>query len=404
MEKTKNILFGSLARERLLEGMRIAHEAILHSYGTNVVANGDKIISSIEVEDPLLECGISFIRKATHHMNQTCSNGSVLAALLLYKLTEESFKYISLNHNPIILKNGLEKATSLLLSHLKNKTQKLTNKKDLYDFAKSCINEDDAFLEIIIEAFDKSGEEQIILVKEDPSSKPHLEFVRGFYIKSGLVSPYFISNKNDMSLEIKDVKVLVSEKTLTSSLEILEEIAHHPLLIMAPDIEGEALSSLIANKIEQKITVCPIKIPKNMLEEIKHLKKAQKVYADSDSTVIFEGEKNLISIIHTNHSKKLLNKQIANLKSALKDGILSNCESILSTTQKELDRSQFSPAEKPVLTILEKAFSWPLELLLLNNSKESTNSFHVISEAITTALSITSTLLLSEALIMETPK
>jgi hypothetical protein len=141
-----------------------------------------------------------------------------------------------------------------------------------------------------------------------------------------------------------------------------------------------------------------------MLEEIKHLKKAQKVYADSDSTVIFEGEKNLISIIHTNHSKKLLNKQIANLKSALKDGILSNCESILSTTQKELDRSQFSPAEKPVLTILEKAFSWPLELLLLNNSKESTNSFHVISEAITTALSITSTLLLSEALIMETPK
>ncbi len=410
MEKAKNILFGSLARERLLEGMKAAY-------------------LNEEVEDPLLEYGVSFIKKASLHMNETCGRGEVLATFFLYRLTEEAFKYISLGHNPIVLKKGLEKATFLLLSHLKNRAQPLKNKEDFYHFAKTFIKDGDLLLQTIVDAFEKSSQDQIIVVKKDSSSKPYLELVHGFYLESGLISPYFVTNNDDMSLELLDAKILVREKPITSSLEILQELKTAPLLLIAPGIEGEALSSLIANKLKQNSPLCPIKAS----EKIIPLKKAKKVYADMNSTIIFEGEKDLICIIHTNHSKKLLTKNITSLKSALKDGVFSDVESELIASLKEIDNSQFSPAEKPVHAILEKALASPLKTILqeikkcrnseindqdfnqdlasadaasatLFNQKKYTTSFHVISEALTTAVSITSTLLLSEALIMESHK
>ncbi|MBM3192798.1 MAG: hypothetical protein FJZ59_01010 [Chlamydiae bacterium] len=405
MGKAETIFFGSFANRRLLEGMKIAYDAIIESF-QKPADEEDRFFLDIEEKDPSLKGGIYFMQKAFLQKNKF---SGTLASILLYKLSDELFQMISLGYNPIVLKDSLTKAKALFLSGLKTKTAKLNTEEKRHKFAKTFIPEDDQLLKTVLEALEKSGEEQNIVVKYNPLISCKLELAHGVFIKSGLMSHYFMTNQEDMSLELENVNILCSEKEITSSFEILDLLKHSPLLIIAPDIKEEALSSIIANRLENHSQVCPIKTSvesayvKKIYEELRDLKKAQKIYADIDCTVIFKKTKSVICIIHTNLAKKNISKIIETLKLCLNETFLSKESELISTLQ-EIDPSAFSPSEKPVLAALEKVFSSIFKMTTNSNLKEIFKSFYLLSQSLEVATSILSPLLLSELLLVEQPR
>lgn len=398
MEKTETLFFGSSANRRLLEGMKIAYDTIINAYQKDSKEDEESLFSKVEAEEASLKCGIYFIQKAFSQKDPS----SLLSSLLVYHLSNELFQLIFLGHNSILLKNSLEKALSLFLSSLKAKTTKLKTKKERYQFGKTFIPDDEVLLNTLLEALEKSGKEQNIVIKYNPLTSSQIELAEGIYIKSGLISPYFMTNGEDSSLEFENVSITFSETKLSSSFEILDMLKKSPLLLIAPEISGDALSSLIANKLENQTKVCPIKTPLEIasLKKISPEKKAAKVYADMDCTVIFEKTNDLICIVHTNQRKKNVTKNKENLKLCLNETFLSD-ESEIGSTLQEIDPFAFSPAEKPILKALENSFLATLSALSNPHFKKQVLSFYILSKALEVATSIVSPLLLSEALLME---
>ena len=289
----KTVKFGSNAREQMLRGIDILANAVkvtLGPKGRNVVIDksygaprttkdGVTVAKEIELEDKFENMGAQMVREVASKTNDEAGDGTTTATVLTQAIVREGAKYVSAGMNPMDLKRGVEMAVTAVVENLKKQTKKIKSSDEISQVGTIAANGDKEIGEKIAEAMQKVGNEGVITVEESKALAFELEVVEGMQFDRGYLSPYFVTNADKMIVELEDAYILLSEKKLAnlqSMLPILETVVQsgRPLLIVAEDVEGEALATLVVNKLRGGLKVAAVKAPgfgdrrKAMLEDI----------------------------------------------------------------------------------------------------------------------------------------
>src|SRR6516164_2679995 len=289
----KEVKFSQDARDRMLRGVDILADAVkvtLGPKGRNVVLeksfgaprvtkDGVTVAKEIELEDKFENMGAQMLREVASKTSDIAGDGSTTATVLAQAIVKEGAKAVAAGANPMDLKRGVEQAVQAVVNQLKAKSKKVTNSEEIAQVGTVSANGDIEVGKMIAEAMDKVGKEGVITVEEAKSLDTELNVVEGMQFDRGYVSPYFITDANKMVAELEDPYILIHEKKLASLqplLPVLEAVvqASKPLLIIAEEIEGEALATLVVNKLRGGLKVVAVKAPgfgdrrKAMLEDI----------------------------------------------------------------------------------------------------------------------------------------
>src|SRR5688500_710637 len=289
----KTVKFGSNAREQMLRGVDILANAVkvtLGPKGRNVVIDksygaprttkdGVTVAKEIELENKFENMGAQMVREVASKTNDEAGDGTTTATVLTQAIVREGAKYVSAGMNPMDLKRGVEMAVTAVVENLKKQTKKIKSSDEISQVGTIAANGDKEIGEKIAEAMQKVGNEGVITVEESKALAFELEVVEGMQFDRGYLSPYFVTNADKMIVELEDAYILLSEKKLAnlqSMLPILETVVQsgRPLLIVAEDVEGEALATLVVNKLRGGLKVAAVKAPgfgdrrKAMLEDI----------------------------------------------------------------------------------------------------------------------------------------
>jgi chaperonin GroEL len=289
----KTVKFGASAREQMLRGVDILANAVkvtLGPKGRNVVIDksygaprttkdGVTVAKEIELEDKFENMGAQMVREVASKTNDEAGDGTTTATVLTQAIVREGAKYVSAGMNPMDLKRGVETAVRAVVENLKKQTKKIKSSDEISQVGTIAANGDKEIGEKIAEAMQKVGNEGVITVEESKTLEFELEVVEGMQFDRGYLSPYFVTNADKMVVELEDPYILLHEKKLSnlqSVLPILEAVVQsgHPLLIVSEDVEGEALATLVVNKLRGGLKVAAVKAPgfgdrrKAMLEDI----------------------------------------------------------------------------------------------------------------------------------------
>jgi chaperonin GroEL len=289
----KQLIFDEAARQALLRGVEKLSRAVkatLGPKGRNVVfdrkfgsptvtKDGVTVAKEIELEDACENMGAQMVREVASKTSDDAGDGTTTATLLAEAMYREGLKFVTAGGNPIGIQRGIQKAVDTAVEHLATITKKVKDKEDIKQVATVSANWDSSIGAIIADAMDKVGKDGTITVEQAKSIETTLEFVEGMQFDKGYLSPYFVTDVETMEAKLEDAYVLNYEKKITSVKELfplLEKVAQagKPLLIIAEDVEGEALSTLVVNKLRGTINVCAVKSPgfgdrrKAMLEDI----------------------------------------------------------------------------------------------------------------------------------------
>ena len=289
----KDVKFGADARERMLRGVDILADAVqvtLGPKGRNVVIDksfgaprttkdGVTVAKEIELSDKFENMGAQMVREVASKTNDAAGDGTTTATVLARAIVREGSKSVAAGMNPMDLKRGVEKAVEAVVSDLKKRSKKVKSNDEIRQVGTISANGDSTVGSMIAEAMAKVGNEGVITVEEAKSLDTELEVVEGMQFDRGYISPYFITNAEKMVAELEEPYILIHEKKLTSlqpMLPILEAIvqAGRPLIIIAEEVEGEALATLVVNKLRGGLKVAAVKAPgfgdrrKAMLEDI----------------------------------------------------------------------------------------------------------------------------------------
>ena len=289
----KTIIFDEVARQSLLRGVEKLSRAVkatLGPKGRNVVLDkkfgsptvtkdGVTVAKEIELEDPFENMGAQMVREVASKTSDTAGDGTTTATVLAEAIYREGLKNVTAGASPISLQRGIQKAVDAAVEHLAKIAKKVKDKEEIKQVATVSANWDTTIGEIIADAMDKVGKDGTITVEEAKSIETTLDVVEGMQFDKGYLSPYFVTNAETMECKLEDAYVLNYEKKITSLkdlLPILEKVAKSgkPLLIIAEDVEGEALATLVVNKLRGTINVCAVKAPgfgdrrKAMMEDI----------------------------------------------------------------------------------------------------------------------------------------
>src|SRR5688572_12718537 len=289
----KQLVFEEEARQALLRGVEKLSRAVkatLGPKGRNVVfdrkfgsptvtKDGVTVAKEIELEDPCENMGAQMVREVASKTSDDAGDGTTTATLLAEAMYREGLKFVSAGANPIGIQRGIQKAVETAVEHLDKITKKVKDREEIKQVATVSANWDTVIGEIIADAMEKVGKDGTITVEEAKSIETTLEVVEGMQFDKGYLSPYFVTNAEAMEAKLEDAYVLNCEKKLSSLKEllpILETVAKagKPLLIIAEDVEGEALSTLVVNKLRGTLQVCAVKAPgfgdrrKAMMEDI----------------------------------------------------------------------------------------------------------------------------------------
>src|SRR4051812_31288013 len=264
----KQLLFDENARQTLLRGVSKLARAVaatLGPKGRNVVLDkkygsptvtkdGVTVAKEIELEDPCENMGAQMVREVASKTSDVAGDGTTTATILAEAIFREGLKYVTSGANPIGIQRGIHKAVAATVEHLDKITRKVKDKDEIKQVATVSANWDTDIGEIIADAMDKVGKDGTITVEEAKSIETTLEVVEGMQFDKGYVSPYFVTDAESMEAKLENVCILNCEKKLSSVKELLpllEKVAASgkPLLIIAEDIEGEALSTLVVNKL-----------------------------------------------------------------------------------------------------------------------------------------------------------
>src|SRR5215208_1633475 len=296
----KTVKFGSSAREQMLRGVDILANAVkvtLGPKGRNVVIDksygaprttkdGVTVAKEIELEDKFENMGAQMVREVASKTNDEAGDGTTTATVLTQAIVREGAKYVSAGMNPMDLKRGVEMAVATVVENLKKQTKKIKSSDEISQVGTIAANGDKEIGEKIAEAMQKVGNEGVITVEESKALEFELEVVEGMQFDRGYLSPYFVTNADKMVVELEDPYILLHEKKLSSlqsMLPILEAVVQsgRPLLIISEDVEGEALATLVVNKLRGGLKVAAVKAPgfgdrrKAMLEDIAILSAGQ---------------------------------------------------------------------------------------------------------------------------------
>ena len=332
----KDVKFGADAREKMLRGVDILADAVqvtLGPKGRNVVIDksfgaprttkdGVTVAKEIELADKFENMGAQMVREVASKTNDAAGDGTTTATVLARAIVREGAKSVAAGMNPMDLKRGIEKAVEAVVADLKKRSKKVKSNDEIGQVGTISANGDKEVGDMIAQAMAKVGNEGVITVEEAKSLATELDVVEGMQFDRGYISPYFITNPDKMVVELNDALVLIHEKKLTSlqpMLPVLEAVVQsgRPLLIIAEEIEGEALATLVVNKLRGGLKVAAVKAPgfgdrrKAMLEDIAvvtggqvisedlgiklenvkldMLGKAKNVKIDKDNTTIVDG-------------------------------------------------------------------------------------------------------------------
>jgi chaperonin GroEL len=276
----KQLLFDEDARQTLLRGVSKLARAVaatLGPKGRNVVLDkkygsptvtkdGVTVAKEIELEDPCENMGAQMVREVASKTSDDAGDGTTTATILAEAIFREGLKYVTSGANPIGIQRGINKAVAAAVEQLDKIAKKVKDKAEIKQVATVSANWDTAIGEIIADAMDKVGKDGTITVEEAKSIETVLDVVEGMQFDKGYLSPYFVTNAETMEVRLEDCYVLNYEKKISSLkdlLPLLEKVAKaaKPLLIIAEDVEGEALATLVVNKLRGTINVCAVKAP-----------------------------------------------------------------------------------------------------------------------------------------------
>ena len=368
----KEITLGEEARQAILRGIdQLADtvKATLGPRGRNIVLekkfgsptitkDGVTVAKEIELKDPLENMGAQMVREVASKTSDVAGDGTTTATVLAQSIYKEGLKMVAAGANPTLIKKGIDTGVDRVVDDLKKLTQQVTGKMIAQVGAISA-NNDLSIGEIIAEAMEKVGKDGVITVEEGKSLETVLDFVEGMQFDRGFLSPYFVTDADRMVAELENALILLHDKKLSNLREILpllEQVAKsgQPMLVVAEDIEGEALATLVFNKIRGILNIVAVKAPgfgdrrKAMLEDIailtgaqvvseelgmklenvtlEHLGNAKKIVVDKDNTTIVEGAgtdeaikariaqlKNQIDDTTSDYDKEKLQERLAKL-------------------------------------------------------------------------------------------
>src|SRR5947207_9744516 len=289
----KHIVYGDASRQGILRGVNHLANAVkvtLGPRGRNVILDkkfgsptitkdGVTVAKEIELEDPYENMGAQLVREVASKTSDIAGDGTTTATVLAESIYKEGLRNVTAGANPTSLQRGIMKAVEAVVEELKKISKKVSDRTEIAQVATVSANWDKTIGEIIADAMDKVGKDGTITVEEAKSIETTLEVVEGMQFDKGYLSPYFVTNAEDMEAVLESAYILIYEKKISSLkdlLPLLEKVAKagRPLLIIAEDVEGEALATLVVNKLRGTLQVCAVKAPgfgdrrKAMLEDI----------------------------------------------------------------------------------------------------------------------------------------
>jgi len=332
----KQLLFDEAARQALLKGVQKLSKAVVATLGPKgrnvvldkkfgsptVTKDGVTVAKEIELDDPYENMGAQMVREVASKTSDSAGDGTTTATVLAEAIYREGLKYVTSGANPIGIQRGIHKAVEAAVEQLAKIAKKVKDKEEIKQVATVSANWDTTIGEIIADAMDKVGKDGTITVEEAKSIDTTLEVVEGMQFDKGYLSPYFVTNAEKMIAKLEDAYILNYEKKISSLkdlLPILEKVAKvgKPLLIISEEVEGEALATLVVNKLRGTINVCAVKAPgfgdrrKSMMEDIailtggkcitedlglklesiglEDLGRAKSIEVDKENTTIIEG-------------------------------------------------------------------------------------------------------------------
>ena len=289
----KEIFFSDEARNKLYEGVRKLNDAVkvtMGPRGRNVLVqksfgapaitkDGVSVAKEVELKDALENMGAGLVKEVASKTNDEAGDGTTTATVLAHSIFKEGLRNITAGANPVEVKRGMDKQAAAIIAELKSLSRKVTDKKEIAQVATISANSDSAIGGLIADAMEKVGKDGVITVEEAKSIHDELNVVEGMQFDRGYLSPYFITNAEKMQVELSNPFILLFDKKITNLkdlLPVLEQIqkTSKPLLIIAEDIEGEALATLVVNKLRGVLNISAVKAPgfgdrrKAMLEDI----------------------------------------------------------------------------------------------------------------------------------------
>ncbi|MGE3062587.1 MAG: chaperonin GroEL [bacterium] len=334
---SKEIIYSDDARKKILEGVNKLADAVkvtLGPKGRNVAIekkfgaptitkDGVTVAKEIDLEDAFENMGAQMVREVASKTSDVAGDGTTTATVLAQAIYREGLKNVTAGRNPILIKRGIDKAVEAVVDELKKMSKETKDKKEIAQVASISANNDSSIGDIIAEAMDKAGKDGVITVEEGKSNKMELDFVEGMQFDRGYLSPYFATNVEKMIVELEKPYILITDKKIGNMKEvlpILEQVAQagKPLLIIAEDVEGEPLTTLVVNRLKGTLMSCAVKAPgygdrrKEMLQDLaivtggkviaeeqgmklesaqlKDLGTADKVTIDKENTTIVDGK------------------------------------------------------------------------------------------------------------------
>ncbi len=332
----KQLLFDQEARNQILEGITILNNAVIATLGPKgrnvildkkfgspqITKDGVTVAKEIELKDPYQNMGAQLLKEVASKTSDTAGDGTTTATVLAHAIYREGIKNVVAGRNPMDLKRGIEKAVDAVVENLKTLSRPVQDKKEIAQVGTISANNDPSIGDLIAEAMDKVGKDGVITVEEAKSLATSLDVVEGMQFDRGYISPYFVTDAERMECNLEGAYILLYDKKISSMKDLvplLEQIAKmgKPMLIIAEDIEGEALATMVVNKLRGTLQVCGVKAPgfgerrKAMLEDIailiggtvisedlglklenvniSDLGQAKKITIDKDNTTVVEG-------------------------------------------------------------------------------------------------------------------
>ncbi|MBS6153111.1 MAG: chaperonin GroEL [Campylobacter gracilis] len=289
----KEIIFSDDARNKLYAGVRKLNDAVKVTMGPRgrnvliqksfgapaITKDGVTVAKEIELKDTLENMGASLVREVASKTNDQAGDGTTTATVLAHAIFKEGLRNVTAGANPIEVKRGMDKFSAAIIEELKKSSKKVSGKKEIAQVATISANNDSAVGDLIADAMERVGKDGVITVEEAKSINDELNVVEGMQFDRGYLSPYFITNAEKMLVELGSPLVLLFDKKITNLkdlLPVLEQVqkSGKPLLIIAEDIEGEALATLVVNKLRGVLNISAVKAPgfgdrrKAMLEDI----------------------------------------------------------------------------------------------------------------------------------------
>ncbi len=332
----KQIIFGEEARHALKKGVDVLANAVRVTLGPKghpvaldkkwgaptIIDDGVNIAKEIELPEPFENMGVQLVKEAASKTNDACGDGTTTSTILAATIVNEGFKNIAAGAEPISLKRGIEKATNAIMDELARVSTPVKGKEQIIQVA-TITAKDGEIGNMIAEVMEKVGKDGVITIEESKGTKYETEYVEGMQFDRGYISPYFVTDAASMETVIEDPYILITDKKISAIAEILPSLerilqATKNLLIIAEDIDGEALATLVVNKLRGTMNVLAVKAPgfgdrrKAMLQDIavltggtviteevgrkldsvnpEDLGRARRVVADKDKTTIIEGK------------------------------------------------------------------------------------------------------------------